>query len=170
MLCLLFFSFSLYRNGLVLWAKCGAGNPVPMDRSLLKELANIFRESDSGAFAGAIWRSKRGALAARNRRCQETVNFTSCFIDHMAHDLPTVVNTECLLQKPGKVCRNESVEVCQDSVLPEQGDRRGFITICILREASYLSFVINPECLTNGEVVGRRAEVRHHAVLPKKGM
>jgi len=77
------------------------------------------------------------------------VNLSRRSVDHMTCDLSTLVDAESFLEEPRRVGRNESIEIDEDAVLPQQSDRRRLIPICVLREANDLSLIVDAERLTD---------------------
>jgi hypothetical protein len=120
---------------LIPWRGSEAGDVIPLGHSLSQHLANLLRQNDLRPFAGLA-----SCSAARNGRCQVTVNFTGCGIERVPCDLSAIVDAECLQYKQAGVSRNEGVEVRHPAVLPQERDS---VPVEIVREPNHLAFVVN---------------------------
>jgi hypothetical protein len=89
---------------------------------------------------------------------QESVSFA--MYRAVARDLSSVIDRFSSLQIPGRVSRDEGVEVHQDFVFPEDGAR---IEIRVDRKANHLASVVNGVTAGGhgGDGAGKRAEVMY---------
>jgi len=156
-----FYCFLAFRNS----SEPGSGSPAPKSLQVASNhVAMVLRQLDAHIALRLSMASCVGGFTARNHQNRRHVSSNK--IDRLPGDLPSGIDEVGVHNVQRAPRRKQRVDVGHHAILPDESTA---VEVHIARLSEHLARI--PDSPRDAQIISRKsAQVRHHAVLPEKGV